>query len=315
MTTPTGPDEPAASRESTPPVAPMAPIAPALGSTLSLATFNIHMGVDGWGRPYDVVGQCRALDTDILVMQESWSPDGRRPSTARAGRHRPRLRRGGRGGAGPGQALLRPPPLDPVGPSADPGAQDAPASTASGGSDKGAGPTYLRAGAVGHGPAVADPGHRRGGDPPRPAPPGPGPPGGHQLHRRAGRVGRSPSSGPTCPTSPTDPTPSTGCSGPSCPAADHAAVLAGDMNLWGPPVQLVLPRVAPGRHRADLAGPRPHSQLDHMLITPALSVVDARVADRSRLRPPAGRGHPRPGTDHGTRATGRPGGGGRSVGA
>ncbi len=43
---------------------------------LVVATFNIHAGVDGWGRPHDVVGACRQLDADVLVLQESWAPDG-----------------------------------------------------------------------------------------------------------------------------------------------------------------------------------------------------------------------------------------------
>ena len=51
-------------------------------ASLTLATFNVHLGVDGWGRPFDVVGECRALDADVLVMQESWAPDGGGPSTA-----------------------------------------------------------------------------------------------------------------------------------------------------------------------------------------------------------------------------------------
>ena len=52
------------------------------GGTLALATFNTHLGVDGWGRPYDVVAACRSLDADVLVLQEAWAPDGA-PSLAR----------------------------------------------------------------------------------------------------------------------------------------------------------------------------------------------------------------------------------------
>jgi endonuclease/exonuclease/phosphatase family metal-dependent hydrolase len=51
-------------------------------ASVTLATFNVHMGVDGWGRPFDIVGECAALDADILVMQESWEPDDGSPSTA-----------------------------------------------------------------------------------------------------------------------------------------------------------------------------------------------------------------------------------------
>src|SRR5579884_2196140 len=41
---------------------------------LVVATFNVHGGVDGWGRAYDVVDACRRLEADVLVLQESWTP-------------------------------------------------------------------------------------------------------------------------------------------------------------------------------------------------------------------------------------------------
>ncbi len=41
-----------------------------------VATFNVHGGVDGWGRPFDVVDACRRIGADVLVLQESWFPDG-----------------------------------------------------------------------------------------------------------------------------------------------------------------------------------------------------------------------------------------------
>jgi endonuclease/exonuclease/phosphatase family metal-dependent hydrolase len=41
----------------------------------SVATFNLHAGVDGWGRPFDVVAACAAIDADVLVLEESWTPD------------------------------------------------------------------------------------------------------------------------------------------------------------------------------------------------------------------------------------------------
>ncbi len=44
-------------------------------ATISVATFNLHAGVDGWGRPFDVVDACRAIDADVLVLQETWTPD------------------------------------------------------------------------------------------------------------------------------------------------------------------------------------------------------------------------------------------------
>jgi endonuclease/exonuclease/phosphatase family metal-dependent hydrolase len=41
------------------------------------ASYNTHSGIDGWGRPHDVVGLCRQIDADMLVLQESWRPEGR----------------------------------------------------------------------------------------------------------------------------------------------------------------------------------------------------------------------------------------------
>ncbi|MGH2929331.1 MAG: endonuclease/exonuclease/phosphatase family protein [Solirubrobacteraceae bacterium] len=49
---------------------------------LTIGSFNVHAGVDGWGRPFDVVAACRGLDADVLVLEENWQPeDG--PSVAR----------------------------------------------------------------------------------------------------------------------------------------------------------------------------------------------------------------------------------------
>ncbi len=48
---------------------------------LTVASFNIHVGTDGWGRPYDLVAACRELDAGVIVMQEVFTPsDG--PSQA-----------------------------------------------------------------------------------------------------------------------------------------------------------------------------------------------------------------------------------------
>jgi endonuclease/exonuclease/phosphatase family metal-dependent hydrolase len=43
---------------------------------LRVANFNLHAGIDGWGRPFDVVAECAALDADVLVLEEVWRPDG-----------------------------------------------------------------------------------------------------------------------------------------------------------------------------------------------------------------------------------------------
>jgi endonuclease/exonuclease/phosphatase family metal-dependent hydrolase len=50
-----------------------------------VASFNVHGGVDGLGRPFDVVGACGELDADVLVLQESWSPAFGEPLARRVG--------------------------------------------------------------------------------------------------------------------------------------------------------------------------------------------------------------------------------------
>ena len=46
---------------------------------LTVATFNVHWGrgskQEGWP-PFDLVGACDSLGADVLVLQESWAPDG-----------------------------------------------------------------------------------------------------------------------------------------------------------------------------------------------------------------------------------------------
>lgn len=41
-----------------------------------VASFNMHSGVDGWARPYDVVTACQQLAADVLVLLENFVPDG-----------------------------------------------------------------------------------------------------------------------------------------------------------------------------------------------------------------------------------------------
>ena len=42
---------------------------------LVVASFNVHAGVDGWGRPFDVVAACSELNADVLFLQENWIPE------------------------------------------------------------------------------------------------------------------------------------------------------------------------------------------------------------------------------------------------
>jgi endonuclease/exonuclease/phosphatase family metal-dependent hydrolase len=43
---------------------------------LSIANYNMHCGMDGWGRRYDHVGAISALDADVIVLEEAWTTEG-----------------------------------------------------------------------------------------------------------------------------------------------------------------------------------------------------------------------------------------------
>ena len=51
---------------------------------LTVANFNMHAGIDGWGRPFDHVAVCAAFDADVLVLQESWTNDDEGPGSGQA---------------------------------------------------------------------------------------------------------------------------------------------------------------------------------------------------------------------------------------
>jgi endonuclease/exonuclease/phosphatase family metal-dependent hydrolase len=42
---------------------------------LSIANYNMHCGMDGWGRPYDYVGAIAGLSADVIVLEESWTTE------------------------------------------------------------------------------------------------------------------------------------------------------------------------------------------------------------------------------------------------
>jgi endonuclease/exonuclease/phosphatase family metal-dependent hydrolase len=42
-----------------------------------VVSLNVHSGVDGWGRGFDVAGACKAFEADVIFLQEVWQPDGR----------------------------------------------------------------------------------------------------------------------------------------------------------------------------------------------------------------------------------------------
>ncbi|HTU37035.1 MAG TPA: endonuclease/exonuclease/phosphatase family protein [Acidimicrobiales bacterium] len=51
---------------------------------LSVANFNMHCGMDGWGRPFDYLAAIRSLDADVIVLEESWTTEGATESQAQA---------------------------------------------------------------------------------------------------------------------------------------------------------------------------------------------------------------------------------------
>ncbi len=44
-------------------------------AALRVATFNLHANVDGWGRPFDPLAACCDVDADVLVLVEHFWPD------------------------------------------------------------------------------------------------------------------------------------------------------------------------------------------------------------------------------------------------
>ncbi len=45
-------------------------------TVLSVANYNMHCGMDGWGRPYDYLAAIRSLDADVIVLEEAWTSWG-----------------------------------------------------------------------------------------------------------------------------------------------------------------------------------------------------------------------------------------------
>jgi endonuclease/exonuclease/phosphatase family metal-dependent hydrolase len=271
-------------------------------SQLSVATFNVHCGVDGWGRPFDVAAECDALDADVLVMQESWTPVGGGLSTAAAVGHQlgyqvfeeqlatgrifpPHSSANHRWGPRPRSASVvfrldhpgqRPRRnFDRIHPHYSTGTFGLAVLTRVPVNHREVIPLgQLRTDAsrrlaiastvpVGDGSLTVVGTHMS-----------------HLLQRSPVQFKRLRD---------------------ALPDPDRiAAVLTGDMNMWGPPLSVFFSgwrRVIRGRTWPAF---RPHSQLDHLLVTPSVAVVDARIAERSGsdhlpvratlavLRPPAG---------------------------
>ena len=52
-----------------------------MAADVTVATFNLHGGVDAWGRPFDAVRAIANLRADLLLLQEVWTTTGE-PSAA-----------------------------------------------------------------------------------------------------------------------------------------------------------------------------------------------------------------------------------------
>jgi len=59
---------------------------------------------------------------------------------------------------------------------------------------------------------------------------------------------------------------------PRLPARDRTAIIAGDCNLWGPPVEALLPEWRRAVRGRTYPAHRPHSQIDHVLVRDDVSV-------------------------------------------
>lgn len=221
---------------------------------LTLASFNLHMGRGAGGHDapfYDVVAAAEEIDTDVLVLQEGWVPDGADGNVveiakalgyqvaatfavARATCHDQVRLAGREGDVGDGDwvvaVLSRLPvagaevvPLPPQLPR-DPARRAVVRVTV----DVDGSPFEV----VGtHLPLLKDPVWRL---------------------RPALRL--------------------------ALPPLDRPAAFAGDMNMWSWCVDRMVPR---GWRRAvrgrTYPAPRPHSQTDHILVTPAVEVVESAV--------------------------------------
>lgn len=214
----------------------------------SVASFNLHWGVDMRGHPFDVLGAVQALDADVTVLPESWRP-GDQPAvidelarTIGAELHdipfmsdrnpaKPRRLRVGDGPAGTcGLAILSRLPVRRV--------QTVTLPKAPGDVIEQRQAIILDVEVRGRPIAVA---------------------GIHASHRLWGSL-------------------------PQLRALDAAlatravpSVIAGDCNMWGPPIQAVLRNRRRAVRGRTWPAWRPHSQIDHIWIDDRLDVVDSRV--------------------------------------
>ena len=72
---------------------------------------------------------------------------------------------------------------------------------------------------------------------------------------------------------------------PSLPQGPEPAIVAGDFNLWGPGVVIMLPGWRRTVRGATWPAHRPHSQIDHVLVNDAIECIESEVI------PPFGSDH------------------------
>jgi endonuclease/exonuclease/phosphatase family metal-dependent hydrolase len=247
---------------------------------LTVASFNVHGGVDGWGRPFDVVAACRRLDADVIVLEEVWSPDQGQAVVAQVGADlgyrvtsvpmaRARMFPVPRAAGHRWGPVLRTRPG--VGMRVVPGRR---------GTEPGTGPTAA-AGALGTvGIALlARPGcapaevielGQQGGDSVRrfalqASVPVDGSSlivtGTHMPHLRHGSPRRL------------------RLLAGRLPRPETPAVLMGDMNLWGPPLTALLPGWSRAVRGRTWPSWRPLFQIDHVLVTTPVRVLHSEVVD------------------------------------
>ena len=248
---------------------------------LTLATFNVHCGVDGWGRPFDVVAECDRLDADVVVMQESWAPDGDGLSTAAIVADRLGYQVIEEGLAHGRLASPDPSADDRWGPGLREShhtlrldddhrrrvrraEQSRPFTSGTWGIALLTRVPVTELSVLSLGQLRRDPARRAAiicttsvGDRPLTIV---GTHMSHLLHRSPVQYRRLVA---------------------LLPETGTAAVVAGDMNLWGPLVAALLPRWRRAMIGRTWPSGRPHSQLDHVLVSSPVSVLDARIADRS----------------------------------
>ena len=231
-----GRDRGRADRRRPPPRAPpggLTPTVPLAMPELTIASFNCHAGLqarrNGVCEPYDLDAVLRGFDADVIVLQESWTPDGGTPAVAAV--RRADRRRGVRAPVRSGQAR-------PVAARASRRHRRA----ATWGSPILSRSRPRRAAASRSARCPATPRPSAAGCTSCSTSAAPRSTSSACTSRRASPTGRPSSCG--------------GCAA-QLPPPGRPAIVAGDCNFWGPGVQAFLPGLAPHGARAHLAGEPP----------------------------------------------------------